>query len=95
MLLIETATKVINLAEIGRGTLICAKHKTWDKAISGIVTDATEERILVTYLPDTQNIQNHYRIHASDIESGAWDIRYSADGMETVKVYEGSLENGH
>ena len=40
MLLTEETKKVINLAEIGRGSLISAKNKTWDKAQSGIVTEA-------------------------------------------------------
>ena len=39
MLLTEETKKVINLAEIGRGSLISAKNKTWDKAQSGIVTE--------------------------------------------------------
>ena len=81
MLLTEETKKVINLAEIGRGSLISAKNKTWDKAQSGIVTE-------------TQNIQNHFAIQAEAIEKGMWTIRYSSDGMETVNVYEGSVENG-
>ena len=40
MLLTEETKKVINLAEIGRGSLISAKNKTWDKAQSGIVTES-------------------------------------------------------
>ena len=85
MLLTEETKKVINLAEIGRGSLISAKNKTWDKAQSGIVTEVTAE---------TQNIQNHFAIQAEAIEKGMWTIRYSSDGMETVNVYEGSVENG-
>ena len=47
MLLTEETKKVINLAEIGRGSLISAKNKTWDKAQSGIVTEATVDTITV------------------------------------------------
>ena len=47
MLLTEEKKKVINLAEIGRGSLISAKNKTWDKAQSGIVTEATVDTITV------------------------------------------------
>lgn len=39
MLLTEETKKVINLAEIGRGSLISAKNKTWD---------ASKARILFT-----------------------------------------------
>ena len=92
MLLTEETKKVINLAEIGRGSLISAKNKTWDKAQSGIVTEATVDTITVLFLPETQNIQNHFVIQAEAIEKGMWTIRYSSDGMETVNVYEGSVE---
>lgn len=94
MLLTEETKKVINLAEIGRGSLISAKNKTWDKAQSGIVTEVTADTITVLFLPETQNIQNHFAIQAEAIEEGMWTIRYSSDGMETVNVYEGSVENG-
>ena len=94
MLLTEETKKVINLAEIGRGSLISAKNKTWDKAQSGIVTEVTADTITVLFLPETQNIQNHFAIKAEAIEKGMWTIRYSSDGMETVNVYEGSVENG-
>lgn len=94
MLLTEETKKVINLAEIGRGSLISAKNKTWDKAQSGIVTESTADTITVLFLPETQNIQNHFVIPAEAIEKGMWTIRYSSDGMETVNVYEGSVEDG-
>ena len=94
MLLTEETKKVINLAENGRGSLISAKNKTWDKAQSGIVTEVTADTITVLFLPETQNIQNHFVIPAEAIEKGMWTIRYSSDGMETVNVYEGSVENG-
>lgn len=94
MLLTEETKKVINLAEIGRGSLISAKNKTWDKAQSGIVTEVTADTITVLFLPETQNVQNHFVIPAEAIEKGMWTIRYSSDGMETVNVYEGSVENG-
>lgn len=94
MLLTEETKKVINLVEIGRGSLISAKNKTWDKAQSGIVTETTADTITVLFLPETQNIQNHFVIPAEAIEKGMWTIRYSSDGMETVNVYEGSVEDG-
>lgn len=94
MLLIDETKKVINLAEIGRGTLISAKNKTWDKAQSGIVTEVDATSITVLFLPDTQNIQNHFVIQAEAIDKGMWTIRYSSDGMETVELCEGGTEDG-
>lgn len=55
---------------------------------------ATADTITVLFLPETQNIQNHFVIPAEAIEKGMWTIRYSSDGMETVNVYEGSAEDG-
>lgn len=81
MLLTEETKKVINLAEIGRGSLISAQNRTWDKAKSGIVTEATATRITVLFLPETQNILNHFMIQAEAIEKGMWTIRYSSDGI--------------
>lgn len=94
MLLIEEKRKIINLAEICRGSLISAKNKTWDKAQSGIVTEVTSDAITVLFLPETQNIQNHFVIQAEAIEKGMWSIRYSSDGMETVNLCEGGEVNG-
>ena len=94
MLLIDETKKVINLAEIGRGTLISAKNKTWDKAQSGIVTEVDAASITVLFLPDTQNIQNHFVIQAEAIDKGMWTIRYSSDGMQTVELCEGGAEDG-
>lgn len=94
MLLIDETKKIINLAEIGRGTLISAKNKTWDKAQSGIVTEVDATSITVLFLPDTQNIQNHFVIQAEAIDKGMWTIRYSSDGMETVRLCEGGAEDG-
>lgn len=93
MLLIEETKKVINLSEIERGTLICAKSKSWDKAKPGIVSEVTTEQITVLFLPETQNIQNHYVIQVEAIEKGMWTIRYSTNGMETVNLYKGSVED--
>ena len=42
MLLTEETKKVINLAEIGRGSLISAKNKTWDKAQSGSALEGVQ-----------------------------------------------------
>ena len=53
----------------------------------------TADTITVLFLPETQNIQNHFAIQAEAIEKGMWTIRYSSDGMETVNVYEESVEN--
>lgn len=97
MLLIEKTTKEIDLTEIARGNPICARHRTWgkwDSWKSGLVSDVSEKQIIVTFLPETQNIQNHFIISAADIAAGAWEIRWSSDGLETVKTVEGGSDDG-
>lgn len=92
MLIKETTNNVINTDEIGRGSLIWAQHMSWDNGRSGIVENATEEKILVRYLPSTQNVQNHFYIHAADLVKGDWVVRYSSDGLETVTQYGGDSD---
>ena len=87
MAIIITESKTtINTEEITRGTLIWAKHSSWDAGICGIVSGVTEEKITVRYLPSVQNIQNHYEIPASELsgEKPEWRVRYSSDGLVTV-----------
>ena len=87
-MLIEEATKImINTTEISRGSLIWAQHQTWDEGVSGIVENADEHEITVRYLPSKQNVQNHFIIYAAELSAGAWKVRYSSDGLETVSSY--------
>lgn len=85
MLFVDTEKKGFNLEEIRRGTLICAKHKTWPEGQSGMVTEVSEDLIRVQYLPSIQNVMNHYFIPAE--EGDEWEIRYSNDGLRTIMVY--------
>lgn len=94
MLIKETTNDVIDTNEIGRGSLIWAKYSSWEEGKSGIVENVTEEKILVRFLPSTQNIQNHFMIYAAELVADAWKVRYSSDGMETVSSYGGEEVNG-
>ena len=87
MAIIITESKTtINTEEITRGTLIWAKHFSWNAGICGIVCGVTEEKITVRYLPSVQNVQNHFEIPASELdgEKPEWQVRYSSDGLVTV-----------
>jgi len=86
-LLVEATKTIINTDEVARGSLIWAKHSSWDEGVSGMVSDATEQRILVRFLPSIQNVMNHYVITADELVGGEWRVRYSGDGMETVSTY--------
>lgn len=88
MLLINKGIQTFDLSEVSRGTLICAKHRTWTEGQPGIVTYADEQVIRVQYPPTIQNVLNHYFIHAVEVVNGEWDIRYSGDGLHTVKIHQ-------
>jgi len=87
MIIVESTKTVINTEEITRGTLIWAKHSTWDEGRTGIVKDASEACITVLFLPSLQNVQNHFMIPVSELEDGAWHVRYSYDGLLNVISY--------
>lgn len=84
MLLVDCSRREFNLEEIGRGSLIYARHRTWQEGQAGIVTEATGERLRVQYPPSIQNVLNHYFILAAEAQAGEWEIRYSSDGLESV-----------
>lgn len=87
MLLVNTERIEFNLDEITRGTLIYAKHKSWSKGQTGIVTEASGDMLRVQYLPSIQNVLNHFFIPAAEAESGEWEIRYSSDGLLNVVAF--------
>ena len=76
MLLTEETKKVINLAEIGRGSLISVKNKTWDKAQSGIVTEVTADTITVLFFRKRRisRIISRSRLRLLKKECGLSDI---------------------
>lgn len=76
-----------NLDEIKKGTLIYARHKSWNEGISGIVTRAIESQITVLFPHEKTNTQNHFFIPAVEVETDQWEIRYSNDGLQTVHAY--------
>lgn len=94
MILIEKTSPVINTEELARGTLIYAKHRTWDEGRTGIVTHVTETAIKVIFLPTVQNVLNHFIIKSSELNAGDWLVRYSVDGLVTVTAYGEEEESG-
>lgn len=93
MLIIDSDSKMFNLKEIHRGTLICAKHSTWTDEIAGIVTGADKTCLRVQFPPSIQNTLNHYFIYAEEVIRGEWIIKYS-DDLETVSKYPEDEEEG-
>lgn len=87
MLLFDSTHKAFDQEKIRRGTLIHAKHKSWQEGQSGIVTEVLPDLLRVQYPPTIQNVLNHYFISVSEVENGEWQLRYSSDGLETVETY--------
>lgn len=96
MLVVDADRQIFNLDEICRGTLIYARHSTWQEGQTGIVTEASEDVIRVQYPPAIQNVLNHYFIPVKEVADGEWEIRYSNNGLETVLIYpdKSQEENG-
>ena len=88
MLLVNKEITGFNTQEIKRGTLICAKHSTWQDWKSGIVTAVKENLLRVEFPPEEIGcIVNHYCIPASEVAAGQWQIRYSSDELESIRTY--------
>ena len=51
MLIVKEPTEKFNTEEIRRGTLVYAKHKTWENGEKGFVTTASEDEVIVQYPP--------------------------------------------
>lgn len=87
MALIKSTTEtVFDLTAIAKSNLIWAKHTSWDEGRTGIVISASEDRLVVEYMPGTGNVINHYVIDASEVLAGQWTIRWS-EALVTINQY--------
>lgn len=92
MLLKNVNSTSIDTDDIKRGALVWAKHMSWDEGIPGMVANVTEKMITVRFIPSYQNVENHYYITALELSEGNWQVRYSTDGMQTVKTFPATEE---
>ena len=60
MLIVKEPTEKFDTEEIRRGTLVYAKHKTWENGEKGFVTTASEDEVIVQYPPKIGNVTNHF-----------------------------------
>lgn len=86
MLIVKEPTEKFNTEEIRRGTLVYAKHKTWENGEKGFVTTASEDEVIVQYPPKIGNVINHFFLRAEEVAKGDWEVRYTND-METIVTY--------
>lgn len=88
-LIMEKPRAAFDLVEIKRGYLLWGRHYTWNGGKAGFVTSATEDQLIVQYHPGIGNVTNHFIIPVSEVVSGQWEIRWSADMSE---VFEYDIE---
>lgn len=86
MLIVKEPTEKFNTEEIRRGTLVYAKHKTWENGEKGFVTTASEDEVIVQYPPKIGNVTNHFFLRAEEVAKADWEVRYTND-METIVTY--------
>ena len=86
-LVIEKPVESFDLEQIRRGYLLWGRHYTWNEGRAGFVTSATEDQLIVQYHPGIGNVTNHFMIPVSEVVSGQWEIRWSAD-MSEVSEYD-------
>lgn len=86
MLIVNEQTEKFNQEEIKRGTLICAKHRTWIGSEKGFVICVNEKEVIVQYLPAVGNVTNHFFIPVEEVAKGDWELRYTND-MQTIISY--------
>lgn len=86
MLIVKEPTEKFNTEEIRRGTLVYAKHKTWENGEKGFVTTASEDEVIVQYPPKIGNVTNYFFLRAEEVAKGDWEVRYTND-METIVTY--------
>lgn len=92
MLIIKCARDEFNTEEIRRGTLIYARHKTWQEAEMGFAVESDRDRVIVQYPPKVANVTNHFILPVGEVAAGEWEIRWSND-MRTIYEYAGEKAN--
>lgn len=84
-LVMEKPAVSYDLTQIGRGYLLWGKHRSWTEGKAGFVTSATKDQLIVQYHPGIGNVTNHFVILVSEVVSGQWEIRWSADMSEVFE----------
>ena len=87
MLLSDDTRQIFNVSEVHSGTIVYARRKEWHEGITGIVMETSAERLRIQFLPLVQNVVNHCFVPASEVAAGLWELRYSNDGLATVKTW--------
>lgn len=88
-LIVDSITKVFDTAQIKKGYLMYAKHRSWPDGRGGFVTAVTDNQITVQYHPGIANVTNHFFLPADEVAAGEWEVRWSADMIEVHEYKSG------
>lgn len=88
MLVKDKTIKVFDLEHIKRGTLVYAKHETWPKGKTGLLTDISDTELTVQYHPDISNVMNHFFLPVKEVIKGEWEVKWSND-LKEIYEYQG------
>ena len=84
----EISRSIFNLETISPGTMVYAKHKSWDQPKSGIVTKAAEEEIRVQYVPVIGTVTNYFSVRAGEVKNKEWTLAWSDDFVTIHRTEE-------
>ena len=85
---------IYDTAQIKRGDLLYARHRSWTEGLGGIVTGVREDTLTVQYHPRIGNVTNHFHIPVTEAADGQWEIRWSTDLTEINSVEMSPEESG-
>lgn len=86
-LIVDSIAKVFDTAQIKKGYLMYAKHRSWPDGRGGFVTAVTDKQITVQYHPGIANVTNHFFLPSDEVEAGEWEVRWSED-LGVVEEYK-------
>ena len=91
-LVITKEAPAFDLAQIGTGDFVRARHRTWKDDINGIVVYIDTETAQIVYLPKVHRATRYFTIRASEIQNGEWAMMHSRD-LQTIEKVE--MTNGY
>lgn len=84
-LIFDTVIKTYDMSQIRKSDLVYVKCSAWSEGIAGFVSSVSSERITIQYHPGISNVTNHVVISAADLDSGAYEFRWSHDLSEVFE----------
>lgn len=79
----EGSIRAFDLEAVHKGDLVRAQYHTWPEPRNGLLAAASEERLIVLFLPGLGNVSNYFPIAAAEVAAGLWKVRWSSD-LKTV-----------